>query len=207
MIRLRMGYPLRSEERRLLRTHRSGEPVESLRPVLDGEDIRRLQLAVRQVRVDDSIAEYLLDIVHATRETDELNVGVSTRGGLTFYRAAQGLALVSGRDYVVPDDIKALAVPVALAPRRRQVVLAGRRVRRRRGDHPRHRGPAPRARVKPGRKGSEMPDRRSWLRRFGRWLAWNLWPNQRLRGTREGVAYFGFLARAADGRPPAANQT
>ncbi len=112
MIRLRMGYPLRSEERRVLATHRSGEPVESLHPVVSGADIRRLQVAVRKVRVDDSIAEYLLDIVHATREGDELHVGVSTRGALTLYRAAQGLALVSGRDYVVPDDIKSLAVPV-----------------------------------------------------------------------------------------------
>jgi len=112
MIRLRMGYPLRSEERRLLVTHRQGEPVESLQPVLTGIDIRRLQLAVRKVRVDDAISDYLLDIVHATREGEELNVGVSTRGALTLYRAAQGLAFVSGRDYVVPDDIKSLAVPV-----------------------------------------------------------------------------------------------
>ena len=118
MIRLRMGYPLRSEERRVLMTHRGGEPVESLRPVLSGQDIRRRrsqpsgQMAVRQVRVDDSIAEYLLDIVHATRDGDELHVGVSTRGALTLYRASQSLALVSGRDYVVPDDIKTLAVPV-----------------------------------------------------------------------------------------------
>ena len=112
MIRLQMGYPLRSEEHRLLRTHRSGEPVETLRAVVTGDDVRRLQLAVRQVKVDDSISEYLLDIVHATREGDELHVGVSTRGALTLYRAAQSLALVSGRDYVVPDDIKVLAVPV-----------------------------------------------------------------------------------------------
>ena len=112
MIRLRMGYPLRSEERRLLRTHRSGEPVESLKPALSSADIRRLQMAVRQVRVEDSVAEYLLDIVHATRDGDELHVGVSTRGALTLYRASQSLALVSGRDYVVPDDIKSLAVPV-----------------------------------------------------------------------------------------------
>ena len=112
MIRLRMGYPLRSEERRVLSSHRSGEPVESLTPVLTGEDVRRLQQAVKQVRVDDAIADYLLDIVHASRETDDLQVGVSTRGALTLYRAAQGLAFVSGRDYVVPDDVKGLAVPV-----------------------------------------------------------------------------------------------
>ncbi|SIN91741.1 MoxR-like ATPase [Singulisphaera sp. GP187] len=112
MIRLRMGYPVRSEERRVLSTHRSGEPVETLRPVLMAEDVIHLQRAVRNVRVDDAIAEYLLDIVHATRKGEDLHVGVSTRGALTLYRAAQSLAFVSGRDYVVPDDVKSLAVPV-----------------------------------------------------------------------------------------------
>ena len=112
MIRLRMGYPLRSEERKVLSSHRAGEPVESLRAVLTSEDVLLLQRAVRTVRVDDTIADYLLDIVHATRKGDELHVGVSTRGALTLYRAAQSLALVSGRDYVVPDDVKTLAVPV-----------------------------------------------------------------------------------------------
>jgi MoxR-like ATPase len=112
MIRLRMGYPLRSEERRVLSTHRSGEPVDSLTPVLTADDVLQLQRAVRRVRVEDSIADYLLDIVHATRRGEDLHVGVSTRGALTLYRTAQSLALVSGRDYVVPDDIKTLAVPV-----------------------------------------------------------------------------------------------
>jgi MoxR-like ATPase len=80
--------------------------------VLAGEDVLHLQRAVRQIRVDEAIADYLLDIVHATRKGEDLHVGVSTRGALTLYRAAQSLALVSGRDYVVPDDIKSLAVPV-----------------------------------------------------------------------------------------------
>jgi MoxR-like ATPase len=112
MIRLRMGYPVRSEERRVLSSHRAGEPVETLRPVLMAEDILNLQHAVRKVRVDDAIAEYLLEIVHATRKGEDLHVGVSTRGALTLYRAAQSLAFVSGREYVVPDDVKSLAVPV-----------------------------------------------------------------------------------------------
>jgi MoxR-like ATPase len=112
MIRIRMGYPVRSEERRILSSHRGGEPVEELRPVLSSQEVRHLQRAVRTVRVDDAIADYLLDIVHATRDSEDLHVGVSTRGALTLYRAAQSLALVSGRDYVVPDDIKSLAVPV-----------------------------------------------------------------------------------------------
>src|SRR6516165_4432474 len=112
MIRLRMGYPLRSEERKVLASHRAGEPVDTLSPVLTGDDVLQLQRAVRLVRVDDTIADYLLDIVHATRKGEDLHVGVSTRGALTLYRAAQSLALVSGRDYVVPDDVKSLAVPI-----------------------------------------------------------------------------------------------
>jgi MoxR-like ATPase len=112
MIRISMGYPHRTEERRVLTSHRTGEPVELLQPVLTAEDILHLQHAVRTVRVDDAVADYLLDIVHATRTGTDLHVGVSTRGALTLYRASQSLALVSGRDYVTPDDIKSLASPV-----------------------------------------------------------------------------------------------
>ena len=112
MIRVRMGYPERSEERRVLTSHRDGAPVDELRPVLSGDDVRTLQHQVRRVRVEDAIADYLLEIVHASRASDDLHVGVSTRGALTLYRAAQSLALVSGRDYVVPDDVKSLTVPV-----------------------------------------------------------------------------------------------
>jgi MoxR-like ATPase len=112
MIRIRMGYPLRSEERHILTSHRRGEPVDELPSVISAAEVIQLQRLVREVRVDDSISDYLLDIVHATRETEDLHVGVSTRGALTLYRAAQSLALVSGRDYVIPDDVKLLAVPV-----------------------------------------------------------------------------------------------
>ena len=80
--------------------------------MLDCEQVASLQAAVRQVEVEDSINEYLLDIVEATRRCDELQVGVSTRGALALYRAAQAAALVAGRPYVVPDDVKQLAVPV-----------------------------------------------------------------------------------------------
>jgi MoxR-like ATPase len=112
MLRLRMGYPIRSEERKLFASHRNGEPVESLPPVLTAKEVLHLQHGVRKVQVDDAISEYLLDIVHATRRSEDLHVGVSTRGALTLYRAAQSLALVSGRMYVVTDDIKQLVVPV-----------------------------------------------------------------------------------------------
>jgi MoxR-like ATPase len=112
MLRLRMGYPVRAEERRIVANHREGEPVDSLGAVLSVNDVLVLQRGVRAIQVDDSITDYLLDIVHATRRSEDLHVGVSTRGALTLYRAAQSLALVSGRGYVIPDDIKALAVSV-----------------------------------------------------------------------------------------------
>jgi MoxR-like ATPase len=112
MLRLRMGYPIRSEERKVFASHRNGEPVEKLSPVLTAKEVLQLQAGVRRVQVDDAITEYVLDIVHTTRRSDDLHVGVSTRGALTLYRAAQSLALVSGRPYVIPDDIKTLVVPV-----------------------------------------------------------------------------------------------
>ena len=81
MIRLRMGYPTRSEERRLLVNHRDGEPVESLSSVLTADDVVRLQQGVRPIRVDEAIAEYLLDIVHMSRRSEDLHVGVGTARG------------------------------------------------------------------------------------------------------------------------------
>lgn len=112
MIRLRMGYPVRAVEREILTSHRLGEPVEDLQPVLTREEVVHLQRLVRDIRVDDAITDYMLDLIHGTRESDDLHVGVSTRGVLALYRAVQSYALVNGRDYVVPDDVKVLAVPV-----------------------------------------------------------------------------------------------
>jgi MoxR-like ATPase len=112
LLRISVGYPDREEELQVLSIHRRGEPVDELAPVLDCSQIRTLQEAVRQVTVDESIDDYLMDIVEATRNSDELHVGVSTRGALCLYRASQSLALIEGRDYVVPDDVKRLTVPV-----------------------------------------------------------------------------------------------
>ncbi len=112
LLRLTVGYPARDYERKLLSSHRQGEPVEKLETVITPERIIQAQESVRQVRVDDSLVEYLLNIVHATRDSELVQVGVSTRGALSFYRASQALAVVEQRDFVIPDDIKRLAVPV-----------------------------------------------------------------------------------------------
>lgn len=112
LLRVSMGYPSRENERRVLSSHRSGQPVDELEPVLTADDVLTLQQAVRQVTVEESLADYLLDVVEATRRCDEFHVGVSTRGALGLYRACQALALLSNRDFVVPDDVKQLAAPV-----------------------------------------------------------------------------------------------
>lgn len=121
LIRISMGYPGRDDERRVLASHRQGEPVQELEPVVEGEQVVALQEAVRAIAVDPSISDYLLDIVERTRRSEELRVGVSTRGALSLYRAAQALALIEGRSFVIPDDIKRLA-PLVLAHR---VILKG----------------------------------------------------------------------------------
>ncbi len=112
LLRIPVGYPARDVEMQVLASHREGEPVETLDPVLACDQIVDLQTEVRRVAVDESINFYLLDIVEATRRCGELHVGVSPRGALALYRAAQAAALVAGRRYVVPDDVKNLAVPV-----------------------------------------------------------------------------------------------
>ena len=112
LLRLHVGYPDRAAERQILNGHRGGEPVDRLEPVLSVADVVALQQAVRQVRVDDTLADYLLDVVTATREHPDVYLGASTRAALALYRAAQALALVEGRGFVVPDDVKRLAVSV-----------------------------------------------------------------------------------------------
>jgi MoxR-like ATPase len=112
LMRLRIGYPQREAEKHILTGHRSGEPVEHLQAVLCAEQVVALQHQVRQVRVEETLADYLLDLIAATRYHPDIYLGGSTRAALALYRAAQGLAMIEGRDYTVPDDIKRLAVPV-----------------------------------------------------------------------------------------------
>ncbi|MBM4034585.1 MAG: MoxR family ATPase [Planctomycetes bacterium] len=127
LMRIEIGYPSRADEHRVLATQRLANPLDTLEPVLDGDEVVAIQDAVRKVRVDDSIAEYVLEIVSRTRAAPELEIGVSPRGGLSLSRAAQALALVEARDFVLPDDVKRLAVPV-LAHRviRRAALAAGK---------------------------------------------------------------------------------
>ncbi|OLE53689.1 MAG: ATPase [Acidobacteria bacterium 13_1_20CM_3_53_8] len=112
MLRLRIGYPGAEDEKQILRDRERAEPLDALRAVMSSEDVLELQRAVSAVRVDDALVDYLMRIVAATRDSEMLDLGVSPRGTLALFRAAQALALTEERDYCVPDDIKRLVLPV-----------------------------------------------------------------------------------------------
>ena len=111
LMRIAIGYPAREVERELMRDRAGGDPVARIEPVVDLATVRALQDAVETIRVDDALADYAMAIIEETRRHPAIAVGVSTRGALAWYRAAQAAALAAGRDFLVPDDLKALAVP------------------------------------------------------------------------------------------------
>jgi len=112
LMRIRIGYPGREAEREILRNVDSAGSVEAVRGVLSGDDLVSLQAQVTQVVVDDALVNYTLEIVEKTRTSESLLLGVSPRGAQALYRAAQALALIEGRDYAIPDDVKRLVIPV-----------------------------------------------------------------------------------------------
>ena len=116
LLRIRLGYPGKSEERLILRERGAADPVAQLEPVIEHATLTAAQDAVEGVAVADNLLDYAMAVVEETRATPSLAVGVSTRGALAWYRAAQAHALASGRPYCVPDDFKSLA-PAALAHR------------------------------------------------------------------------------------------
>ncbi|MFW5801035.1 MAG: AAA family ATPase [Spirochaeta sp.] len=110
---LHVGYPDREVEHQvILAQRRRTHPVEDLRPVGSIEDIIELQNEVVQITVDDLVVKYILDIIEATRNDAGIRVGVSPRGSLALYKSAQALASLRGRDYVIPEDVSELVVPV-----------------------------------------------------------------------------------------------
>jgi MoxR-like ATPase len=122
LMRVRMGYPAADDEKDILRRRTAGASVEALEAALTAADVLEMQAAARRVRVDEALLDYLMRIVTATRHADILELGVSPRGSLALYHAAQAVAFCEGRDYCIADDIKSLVLPV-LAHR---VVVASR---------------------------------------------------------------------------------
>jgi MoxR-like ATPase len=112
MLRLRIGYPAAADEQLILRDREFADPLYKLGPVMSAHEVMELRRAVAAVAVDDSIVHYLMRIVSATRDSEMLDLGVSPRGTLALFRAAQALALGEDRTYCIPDDVKRLVVPV-----------------------------------------------------------------------------------------------
>ena len=112
MLRVRIGYPGPTDEKQMLRDREHSDPLDDVQPTMNSEEIIKLQTAVSEVSVDDAIVDYLMRIVTATRTSEMLDLGVSPRGTLALFRAAQALALSEQRNYCIPDDIKRLVIPV-----------------------------------------------------------------------------------------------
>ncbi len=112
LLKVAVGYPERSSEQRILTTQPGRNALDNLGPVMHAQDVINLQDQTPTIRLDASIVDYILDLVESTRTSDELHLGVSPRGALALTQAAQASALLEGRDYVTPDDVKALLIPV-----------------------------------------------------------------------------------------------
>jgi MoxR-like ATPase len=112
MLRLRIGYPKPMEEIVILDEQKRIHPIDAVQQVLDIDELRMMQTAIKEVYVDQAVAEYIVRLVTATREHQDVYLGASPRGSLNLYRSAQAFAAMEGRDYVIPDDVKSLAVAI-----------------------------------------------------------------------------------------------
>ena len=113
-IRISIGYPAREDEKRILRDYVTTTSAESLQPVMTVDDVLKLQAEAAKVTVEDSVADYVLALVEASRRAPGVDIGVSPRGGLALFRSSQARAMIEGRDYVLPDDVKAMTPHVFL---------------------------------------------------------------------------------------------
>ncbi|MGN6505627.1 MAG: AAA family ATPase [Tepidisphaeraceae bacterium] len=111
VLKVGVGYPPRASEYKILTTQPGRETLDHLTPVIDAAEVVALQDAVPQVKMDPAVVEYILDLVNATRHHEQLHLGISTRGALALTSAVQASAVLHGRDYVLPDDIKELFIP------------------------------------------------------------------------------------------------
>ncbi len=112
LIRLSLGYPTHKEEGEMLERLRTSHPIDRLRPVVTAEEVIACQKAIREVHVDPKVRDYILDIVHATRDHEDILLGGSPRASIALYRASQALAGIRGHDFTTPDDIKRVAPPI-----------------------------------------------------------------------------------------------
>ena len=112
LMRVKIGYPSAESEKEILQDFADSDPLANVRPVMTGPEVVEIQNRVRRVKVDPELVNYTLAIVEKTRQHEYLSLGVSPRGSMSLYRAAQALAFLEGRNYCIPDDFKRLTIPV-----------------------------------------------------------------------------------------------
>ena len=112
LLRIQMGYPAEEDEKEIVRSQISYENADDIEPVISVKDVQRLQSQVLRVHVEEVLLEYLLAVVRRTRSSKRLDLGISPRGAMALYRAAQGRALIKGRRFCIPDDVKGLVLAV-----------------------------------------------------------------------------------------------
>lgn len=112
LMKISIGYPTKAEEASILFRFQKSNPLRQLEPVATSDELNELQTFVKDVRVDESLASYIVDLISATRRHEHVALGCSPRASISLFRAAQAAAAYDGRDYVVPEDIRDLAVPV-----------------------------------------------------------------------------------------------
>ncbi len=112
LMRVKIGYPSAASEKEILQDFADSDPLANVRPVMTGPEVVEIQNRVRRVKVDPELVDYTLAIVEKTRQNEYLSLGVSPRGSMSLYRAAQALAFLEGRNYCIPDDFKRLIIPV-----------------------------------------------------------------------------------------------
>ena len=109
LMKIAIGYPSSEDENAILLRFQENNPLDTLEPVVEADEIVAMQKQVRQVRVEESVRRYVVDVARATRKHEDVAVGVSPRGTMMLFHTAQALAAIHGRDYVLPDDVKYLA--------------------------------------------------------------------------------------------------
>jgi MoxR-like ATPase len=112
LIRLSLGYPSLEEESKMLLRMQKGHPIDDIQTVVTAQEVLNCQESIRQIHVDEKVRKYLLEIVHGTREHEDIALGGSPRASIALFRTAQTWAAIQGRDFVLPDDVKRMCLPV-----------------------------------------------------------------------------------------------
>lgn len=112
LMKFQLGYPSMEEELRMLSMLQHQHPLESIGEVVSAKEIIACQHAVRTVHMDDKVRQYIMEIIHATRDHEDLTLGASPRGSIALFRGSQAMAALRGRDYVLPDDVKFIVAPI-----------------------------------------------------------------------------------------------